>query len=194
MLGEGERGLDERQVRERLRKVAELHLGPRILFFAQKAEIVTQSEQAIEQRLRFVQPALHGEDFDQPERASQEDTFTRRQPIDMLLLLASVAKQETVDTQLASDRLDGRDESRIVRRQEADDRHEQDAGVELVRSVRLGEGLLALTPTVPEHLIPDLVTELSPAINGPVAPELFMDADGAIEGHPGHHLRMGKIP
>src|SRR5215213_8205453 len=194
MLGEGERGLDERQVRERLRKVAELHPGPRIVFFAQEAEIVTQSEQAIEQRLRFVQPALHSEDFDQPERASQEDAFARWEPIDMLLILASVAKQETVDTELASDRFDGRDESRIVRRQEADDRHEQNAGVELVRSVRLGEGLLAFTPTAPEHLILDLVAELPPAIHAAVASELFVDADGAIEGYPGHHLRVGEVP
>src|SRR3954447_12527776 len=112
----------------------------------------------------------------------------------MLLVLASVAKQETVDAQLALDRRDGRDDSRIVRRQESDDRHEQDAGVELVRSVRLGEGLLALTPTAPEHLIPDLITELPPAIHGAVAPEFFMDTDGAIEGHPGHHLRVREIP
>src|SRR3954452_9184990 len=112
----------------------------------------------------------------------------------MLLVLASVAKQETVDAQLALDRRDGRDEPRIVCRQKADNRHEQDAGVELVRSVRLGEGLLALAPTAPEHLIPDLITELPPAIHGAVAPELFMDTDGTIECHPGHHLRMGKIP
>src|SRR3954463_13969043 len=112
----------------------------------------------------------------------------------MLLILASVAKQETVDAQLALDRRDGRDEPRIDRRQEADDRHEQDAGVELVRSVRLGEGLLALTPAAPKHLVPDLVTELPPAIHRASAPELFMDADGAIECHPRHHLRVREVP
>ena len=78
MLVQRERGLDECQVRERLGKVAELHPSPRIIFFAQESEIVAQTKQAIEQRLGFVQPALHSENFDQPERAGQEDAFTRR--------------------------------------------------------------------------------------------------------------------
>src|SRR5687767_8452134 len=112
----------------------------------------------------------------------------------MTLILAPVAKQQTVDAQLASDGLDRRDEPWIVRRQEADDRHEQDAGVELVRPVRLGEGLLALAPAAPEHLILDLVPKLPPALHGAVASELVVDADGAIESHPGHHLRVREVP
>jgi hypothetical protein len=98
VLGEGECGLDEGQVGERLGKVAELHPGLRIVFFAQESEVIAQSEQAIEQCLGFVQLALQCEDLDQPERAGQEDPFTRRQPIDRLLLLTSVAKQKSVDT------------------------------------------------------------------------------------------------
>jgi hypothetical protein len=77
MLVERERGLDECQVRKRLGKVAELDPSPRIVFFAQQSEIVAQTKQAIEQCLGFVQPALHSEDFDQPERAGQKDAFAR---------------------------------------------------------------------------------------------------------------------
>ena len=45
-----------------------------------------------------------------------------------------------------------------------------------------------------EHLGLDLVSQLAPAIHGALASELLMDTDGAIEGHPGHHLRVREVP
>ena len=55
----------------------------------------------------------------------------------------SVAQHEAVLHQLALDRGDGAAHARVVRRQEADQRHQQQARVEVARAVGLHEGVAA---------------------------------------------------
>ena len=83
---------------------------------------------------------LQREHLGEPERARKEHALAGRQAVDGAVLARAVAEDEPVDRQLAPDRLDGRDEALVVGGQEADERHQQDARVELVRAVRLGEG------------------------------------------------------
>jgi len=64
------------------------------------------------------------------------------------------------------DRLDGRPQARIGRRQEADERHHQHARIEPGRAVRLGERLLLVRPRVVEDLAVDLVPQRAPSLDG----------------------------
>ena len=104
-----------------------------------------------------------------------------------------VAQHEPVDRELAADRIDGRDDPRIVRRQEADERHQQHARIELVRAVGLGERAATRVPGALEDLRLDLVPELAPPLHRALAPELLVRADGPVERHPRHHLGMREV-
>ena len=72
--------------------------------------------------------------------------------------------------------------------------HQQDARVQVVGSVRLRERLLPVAPRLRQHIVGDRLTELPPSVDGTVQPELVMGTNGAIEGHPRHHLRVGEVP
>src|SRR5436853_888401 len=56
---EVERRVDERDVRERLREVADLAAQPRVVLLGQQADVVAQGEQPLEKRPGFVQAAEH---------------------------------------------------------------------------------------------------------------------------------------
>src|SRR5207247_8466256 len=99
----------------------------------------------------------------EPERARQEDAFAARQSVDPDLLRL-VAEHEAVGRQLPPNRLDGRDEALVVRGQEADERHQQHARVELVGAERLRERLLRLAPAIRQDLRADLVASGAPAL------------------------------
>src|SRR5271163_1295143 len=64
--------VDEREMRERLRKIADQALEVRIVFFAQQADIVAQPDQPSEQLFSFAEALLQYVDVDQPETAGEE--------------------------------------------------------------------------------------------------------------------------
>ena len=88
-------------------------------------------------RRRLVDAALQLEILDEPEAAGEEHAFAGRQAV--LALLGPIAQHEAVDDELAFDRRDGAADPRIVVRQEADHRDQQQARVECGRPVRLHE-------------------------------------------------------
>src|SRR3546814_15407414 len=53
-------GVDQADMRERLREVAELAAEPRVVLLGEQAEVVAQCEQALEQRLGVAPAADHG--------------------------------------------------------------------------------------------------------------------------------------
>src|SRR5712691_2602591 len=190
-LAEDDRGVDEREVRECLRKVSELAVRDRVVLLGEQADVVAQVEQSLEQLARLLDVALQREHVREPERARQEHALARRQPV--LDLGGPVAQNESVDDQLAPDRVDGGDEARIRRGQKADQRHQEDARVELVRVERLRERLLLLAPGAREYFSADLVAQLPPALDRPFAPELLAVANRAVERDPRHHLRVREV-
>src|SRR6266487_6384034 len=114
--GEIERRIDERDVRKRLREVAELASRPRVPFLGQQAELGAQVEQPLEDLLRLVEPSLQGEVVSKPERAGKECAFARRQSVDTLpFLVGGVAIDESVVQELTLDRSDGAHHARIIR-------------------------------------------------------------------------------
>ena len=53
MVVQVQRGVDQRQMRERLREIAQLTLRARVVFLRQQAEIIRNPDDPIEQRLRL---------------------------------------------------------------------------------------------------------------------------------------------
>ena len=102
--------------------------------FGEQTDIVTETEQAFEERAGFVVAALRGQDFDQPEGAGEKNSFARGQSVHIALGVP-VAHQEPVDRQLPLNGVHRRDHARIGRGQKPDDRDQERAGVERVRAI-----------------------------------------------------------
>src|SRR5579864_2021167 len=83
-----ERRVDEREVRERLREIAELTLRSRIVFLREEPDVVGEADETIEERHRLVAAAEQLEAVDEPERARKEDALARRKPVDAARLRA----------------------------------------------------------------------------------------------------------
>ena len=71
------RGVDQRDMRQRLREIAGLAAGTGIVLFGQQAEIVGDRDHAVEQRLRLVDLARQHIGVRQPKRAGEERAFDR---------------------------------------------------------------------------------------------------------------------
>src|SRR5206468_9015752 len=66
-------------------------------------------------------------------------------------LVVRVAVDEPVPDELRFDRRDGADHARVVGGQEADERNDEEARVEPLRAVRLGEGIQPDVERSEEH-------------------------------------------
>ena len=89
--------VDQRHMRECLRKIAEQLARGGIVFLAQQADIVAERDQPLEQGVCVVEPAEHHIGIDQPEAARQERAFARRQPV--VRARGVVAQHQTADHQ-----------------------------------------------------------------------------------------------
>ena len=133
------RGEDQGEVAERLRKVPDLTSASHVVLLGEQPEIVRQAEQMRSNRLRAssTRPLLR-ERADQPEGAREELTFVAAKPSSVSG--GRIARHEAVATKLARDRVDRAGDPLVGCREEPDERDVEDAGVELLGSVVLGEG------------------------------------------------------
>ena len=177
---------------EGLREVAEQPPAHRIVLLGQQAQVVGRGRQPLEHRLGLGVAPGQLVDVAQPETAGQKGAFAGRQAID--LRLRRVTQQKAVDQKLALDRPYGRFHARIVDRQEAGHGHEQQAGVERLAAVILHEGVAPGVPTLLADLRVDGFACAPPAGQRAFQIELFGHGDGAVEGDPGHDLRMHEMP
>src|SRR5215471_16289557 len=132
-------GTDESEMRECLREVAELPPGTRIVFFREQPHIVAQREQALEQRECFGLAVLQLVNVGKPEAAREKDTLSRRQAINVRP--GSIAQHQAVDHELLLDGRDGAAHAWIVHRQEAKERDEQQARIEIATAEALRESV-----------------------------------------------------
>src|SRR5262245_34807200 len=137
-------------MRKRLREVAQESLGCRLVLLREKANIVPQGEKPLENSTSLAWSALQDEVVREPEAAGQKHALSRRQPVQALV--RAVAHHEAVDRQLALDRFHGPFDARIAAWQEADDRDQEQARVELARAVVLDERVTARVIAVPAHV------------------------------------------
>src|SRR3954464_1025201 len=80
-----------------------------------------------------------------------------------------------------------------ARGQEADQRDQQQAGVELAGAIGLRERVAFGVETLAAHLVVDLRTQRAPSVDRPVTAELLDRLDGSVRRDPGHHLRVGEV-
>src|SRR5438093_4385009 len=81
-LAEDERRLDQREVRERLRKVAELAPGDGVVLLGEEADVVAQVEQTLEELAGFLVAPLERQHGGEPERTRKEDAFAAGEAVD----------------------------------------------------------------------------------------------------------------
>ena len=118
-----EDGVDEREVRERLREVPDLPPGRDVVLLREEPEVVPEREQPLEELLRLLAPALQHHHLHEPERAGQERPLAGREAVDVrVLLVRAVPLDEPVLREVALDRGDGGRDARVVDGEEADER------------------------------------------------------------------------
>ena len=158
-------GVDERQVAERLREVADLAPQFDVVLLGEEPEVVPQAQQPLIQLARLVDPPAERQRPDEPERAGQELPLVPWKAV--VGVFRRVARHEAVAGQVALDRLDGPDHALVVRRQEADHRDDQRARVELLRAVVLGERAALGVVAALADLVVDLVALSLPRRRAP---------------------------
>ena len=80
MAGQAVGGVDERDVREGLREVADEAPRHRVVLLGEEAEVVAQREQALEERPRVVDAADQVQAVGEPERAGEERALAPVRP------------------------------------------------------------------------------------------------------------------
>src|SRR5579872_1860532 len=123
-------------MREGLRKISDLSAKDRVVFLAQQAETVTEGENAIDQPVRIFPASLQNVDFGEPQATGEKHALAWRQPVGATF--RPVAPDESVLDQFALDRRNSIADARIIDRQEADDRHLQQARIEFAAAEALG--------------------------------------------------------
>ena len=183
-------GVDQRQVRERLREVAEVPAAARVDLLGVEAERARVREQLLAEVVRARELADLDERRDEPERADRERSLGAAQAV--VGLGRPVAEHEPVDRELVRDREHRGPDARVVRRQEADERHQQHGGVERRGLVVLAEDA-ALIDGVGADVRPDLVGARLPARRVlEVAADLGQPR-AAVCCDPAHQLRGGEV-
>ena len=113
-------GVDECHVRERLWEVADETTCVGVVLLGQKADVVPQVEQSLEEPSCVIDASHQDIGVRQPEAARQKSSLTARQPV--IAAVRVIAEQKSIDEQPPLDRCDGPLDPRIGRWQEADRR------------------------------------------------------------------------
>src|SRR5207249_5718081 len=82
---------------------------------------------------------------------------------------------------------------RILGRQKAELRDQQQRSVEVARAVILDEGVALAVVRLVEDLRSDVGAKLFPMAGRTFEAELFDPFDRAVESHPGHDFRKGEV-
>src|SRR5438067_933305 len=138
LAGKAVGGVDERQVRQRLGKIAELDSGFDVIFFGEQADIVADRKEALEDAPALFGSALENEVVGEPEAAREKNAFARRQAV--AYRVGVIAAHETIDHEALLDRGEGADDAGIARRKKTDERNEQGCGIDLWALIGLYKG------------------------------------------------------
>ena len=138
-LAEIMRGVDQRDMRQRLREIAGLAPRLGIVFFRKQAEIVGDADHALEQACAFsTSPAstwASASHSVQARNAPSIGCFSSGRHLTRI-----VPQHQAVAHHVPLDRRDRAANARIRRRQEADCRQQQQAGIEQLRAIGFDEG------------------------------------------------------
>ena len=171
---------------ERLREVSEVAAGPRIDLLGVEAERAGVAEEALAELAAALDLADLAQRRDEPERADEERALVADEAV--IGLLGAVAQDEAAFGELVGDRDHGAADALVVGRQKAQQRHQQEGGVE-------GGGVVVLDEHAP--FVDAVLTDVGVDLVGGRAPALFVfgvlaqcgEAGPAIARHPAHQLR-----
>ena len=126
-------------MRERLREVAEQPLRLGVVLLGEQADVVREADEPVEERVRLVVPAEQLVAVDEPERAREKDALAGRAARRRRRRACgsggrSPSRSSSRSTASTVPRI-----ARVVGGQEADERNQQEARVELLRAVGLDE-------------------------------------------------------
>ena len=138
----------------------------RVVLLGEQAEIVAEGQQPLEELAGIVVAARASirQSANQNEQARKAPSRPV-QPVDLAGVGGPVAEHEAALDQLPLDRLDGSPDPRIGGRQEVHQRDHQQAGVELVGPVVLGERSLVGVEALVADLVVDLLADRLPAFD-----------------------------
>ena len=178
---------------ERLGKVAHEPTRDRVVLLGQQAEVVAQVEEPLEELAGIVVTTQQRQAVSHPERAGQEGTFSAGEAVDLARVRGAIAEDEVPFDQLSLDGLDRPPHPRVSRREESDQRDHQQAGIERIGPVVLGERSLRGVESLFAHLVVDLGPDLAPPFDRPLFVMLLDRLDRPVECHPGHDLGVGEV-
>src|SRR3984893_5212692 len=178
-------------MRERLRKISEQPPGAGVVFFRQQTDIVAERQQALEKSACLPVAVLQRVVVSEPETAGEEYAFSWRQTIDSCA--GAIAHHEAIHHQFMLDRRDGAAYSRIIRREEAYDRQQQQAGIELAAAEALCESVLTgIEPAFADRGVHE-VAKFAPPLQRCLKFEPLSVAHRAIQGHPRHDFGKREL-
>ena len=189
---EVDRGVDETDVAERLRKIAELSSRAGIVFLGEQAEIITYRQQILEKRARVSEAPLLYVIIGEPEAAGEKRALSRRQAVDAAFGFVA-HDQPALVHEPTFDRHQRAANLGMIGRQEADERNLQQARVEPPRAIELNEAAQLLVEALGADLGVDLIGVLAPSPGDFGAAVSRRHLPGAVERDPRHHLRMGEV-
>src|SRR5580698_4170231 len=128
-----ERSIDQRDMREGLRKIAHHSFELEVVLLRKQAEVIAQLEQAFKERSRVLHATNCLEAAHHPKAAGKKHTLTRGQSV--LYLRRVVAQHETCRHKLTFNRLNRTFDAWIAARQETDHRHQEQGGVQIFRTI-----------------------------------------------------------
>src|SRR5258706_4677479 len=92
-------GIDQSNMRESLRKVADEATSQRVVLLRQQPDVIAEPNETLEKSTRLIGAAEHQEAVGQPKTACQEGAFARRQTV--LAPQCVVAQDKAIDDEIA---------------------------------------------------------------------------------------------
>ena len=178
-------------MREGLREVADEPSRAGVVLLGEQTEIVSQTEQALEDLARLGSTASELHRVRQPEAARQECTFSRGQPV--VGRGRVVTHHKPVDEEFALDRCDRAADPGIVRRKKASRRYEKKARIERPGAIRLDEAATFPIEPALAHIGMYAAAKVAPPGNGALQLGGFNRPNTAVQRHPRHDLRMCEV-
>ncbi|MUV57170.1 hypothetical protein GJ632_07290 [Halogeometricum sp. CBA1124] len=175
---------------ERLRIVAEQFPPFRVDFLRQQPERPGVVDDVLEHGFGFLHAAADGEGVHEPERAEDERPLLAGQRVRAV----SVPEHESIlGRQFLPNRVDGRDDPVVVRREKARQRDEQRRRVQRLAFVPLCERPDFVVVAAFEHRLVNLLADRRPPVVVLGEVQRLRHLDGPVEADPAHHLRVDEL-
>src|SRR5215207_3176119 len=183
-------GVDERQVRERLREVAKVTPAVRLDLLGVQQERARVGKQFLAQSAGAIHLADLRERGDEPERADRERPLLTSEPV--VGRLHAVPEHEAVDRQLVGDGQHGCAHPLVGGRQEPQERDQEQRGVERIGVVVLHEDA-AIVGAVLADVRMHLLGGAFPALGRFRVAAQAREPRPAIGRNPAEHLRRSEV-